>query len=144
MKKILIVSFVTLVSALSSNELAWVDKQIESIKPPRVGVSSSVISSLSDPFIFLNKQVQPDTKGTATPDNSFVYKSEVKTAPSFRLTAIMNNSALINGKWYKVGDTLQGYKLLAINLKSVNLASKKTKLTLTTQSSSSNLKFKNK
>ena len=144
MKKIFLITLVILVSALSANELAWVDKQIESIKPPREGLNSSVIASLSDPFIFLQKKVLSDTKGAILPDSPFVLTSEVKTAPSFRLTAIMNNSALINGKWYKLGDTIEGYKLLAINSKSVNLASKKTKLTLSTQSSSTNLKFKNK
>ncbi|MBU1928101.1 hypothetical protein KKG77_03785 [bacterium] len=144
MKKILIVSFVALVSVLSSNELAWVDKQIDSIKPPREGISSSAITSLSDPFIFLKKPVETTTKGNTAASNSYVFKSGVKTAPTLRLTAIMNDSALINGKWYKVGDTLHGYKLLAINTKSVNLRSKKTKLTLSTQSNSQNLKFKNK
>jgi hypothetical protein len=145
MKKILIISFIVSAITLSSNELAWVDKQIDSIKPPRVGVSSSVISSLSDPFIFLKKQATADNKSIAGPTNSYVLKSDVKAAsPSLRLTAVMNDSALINGKWYKVGDTVHGYKLLAINMRSAKLASKKTKLTLTTQSDSKNLKFKNK
>jgi hypothetical protein len=144
MKKILIVSFVALVSGLSSNELAWVDKQIDSIKPPREGISSTSISSLGDPFIFLKKPVETATKGNPIASNSFVFKSEVKTAPALRLAAIMNDTALINGRWYKVGDTIHGYKLLAINTKSVNLRSKKTKLTLSTQSNSKNLKFKNK
>jgi hypothetical protein len=144
MKKILIVSFVALVSGLSSNELAWVDKQIDSIKPPREGINSAAITSLNDPFIFLKKPAETLTKGSPIASNSFVFKSEVKTAPVLRLTAIMNDTALINGKWYKVGDTLHGYKLLAINTKSVNLRSKKTKLTLSTQSNSKNLKFKNK
>lgn len=144
MKTILIIGFIVSAMALSSNELTWVDKQIDAIKPPREGVSDSVIASLNDPFIFLNKKMPTDAKSTLPASSSYTFKSDVQTAPSLRLTAIMNNSALINGKWYKVGDTLYGYKVVAISMKSANLASKKSKLTLTTQSDSKNLKFKNK
>jgi hypothetical protein len=144
MKKILLVSFVTLISTLCSDELAWVDQQIESIKPPREGVSSSVIASLGDPFIFLKKVVPADVKNIPVATSSLVYKSDVKVTPSLQLTAIMNDTALINGEWYKVGDTVHGYKIVAVKMKSVNLVSKKTKLTLSTHSNSKNLKFKNK
>lgn len=145
MKTIFTVSFIAFAITLSSNELAWVDKQIDSIKPPREGVSSSTITSLSDPFIFLKKQVPANTNNAALSSNSSVLTSDVKAAaPILQLTAVMNDSALINGEWYKIGDTVHGYKLLAISMKSVKLTSKKTKLTLTTHSDSKNLKFKNK
>ncbi|MDD2789421.1 MAG: hypothetical protein PHU40_02020 [Sulfurimonas sp.] len=145
MNKNLLLGFFVCTLTLSSNELAWVDHQIDAIKPPRTGVTSATISALSDPFIFLEKKVNSDaTKQVAATSGTYTFKSPAPTAPTLILSAVMNDSALINAKWYKVGDTIHGYKVLSIDLKSAHLASKNKKLTLTTHSDSKNLKFKNK
>ena len=43
-------------SFLHADELLWVNAQIEAIAPNRVGLNKSDISTLKDPFIFLNKK----------------------------------------------------------------------------------------
>jgi len=130
-----------------ANELSWVDEQIEAIKPSRVGVSLKEISRLKDPFIFLhrgkkdeekeiklNKKSVVITKTTSTPVIKKVHKG-------LFLEAILNKSALINGKWYKVGDEVYGYKILSIEAKSVELKKNKKRKILTTKSKKTNLKF---
>ncbi|HEX5711562.1 MAG TPA: hypothetical protein VFX68_09470, partial [Sulfuricurvum sp.] len=42
-----------------------------------------------------------------------------------RLNALMNKSALINGKWYKVNESVRGYTLAEIKSNSVLLSGKK-------------------
>ena len=55
MKNYLILIFTLFaVVSLSSNELSWVDTQVEAIKPPRKGMSDSNIANIRSPFIFLN------------------------------------------------------------------------------------------
>jgi len=60
------------------------------------------------------------------------------------LEAILNKSALINGKWYKEGEKVYGYKLEKVKLKSILLTRGKKQLLLSTMSKSNNLKFNNK
>jgi hypothetical protein len=42
-----------------------------------------------------------------------------------RLQALMNTSALINGKWYRLNDTVRTYTLAEVRQNSVLLTSKK-------------------
>ncbi|DAB30173.1 MAG TPA: hypothetical protein CFH84_05560 [Sulfurimonas sp. UBA12504] len=148
MNKNVIFGFFVFTLALSSNELAWVDHQIDAIKPPRIGVAAVTIAALNDPFIFLEKKVTLDTTNTVkqvpATSGTFAFKTPLPTAPTLKLAAIMNGAALINGKWCKIGDTVQGYKVVSLDLKSAHLTNKNKKLTLSTQSDSKNLKFKNK
>ena len=53
MKTFIILTLLLFTNNLSANELAWVDQQVEAIKPPRSGLKSSTLNSVSDPFIFL-------------------------------------------------------------------------------------------
>lgn len=132
---------------LTANELSWVDEQIQAIKPPRKGVSQKEISLLKDPFIFLEK-TEEEEKGTKTTTGKkpkkTVYK-RIKKHHSVKLVleAIMNKSALINGKWYKEGQKVYGYLLKKVNTKSIVLTKGKKQLTLSTLSKNTHLKFKN-
>jgi len=147
--KTLTLSLLILAStSLLSNELSWVDDQVEAIKPPRTGMKSSVLSGVKDPFIFLIRKDDKDIKTTvvrAKPTIRTHRKTQRVYKPSkvLMLKAVMNNSALINGKWYKSGDTINGYKVMQVNRFSVLLNKKKKELLLTTQSSSKKLNFKN-
>ena len=157
MKALYIIIFLFLTLNLSSNELAWVDEQINAIKPPRKGVSNFAISRLRDPFLFLKKKTEkndvqkatkngksaiPDSTATSLSSTSEVQDTFSRTA--FRLSAIMNHSALINGKWYKLNEKINGYTLSRISISYVVLSKKGKNVLLTTNSTNMNIKFKNK
>ncbi len=56
----------------------------------------------------------------------------------------MNNSAMISGEWYKLGDRVNGFEISEINRNSVLLHKQKKKLLLSTKSNTNKLKFHNK
>lgn len=137
-------------SNLSANELDWVNEQIEAIKPPRKGV---VVSGISNPFVFLKKNMpkEKDTKKTVMttsapkPDSSAEKpKEEIISAASFDLSVIINSSAMINGNWCKVNDTLKGYIISEISKDIVTLKKDKKLIFLSTTAKKQTLKFKNK
>jgi hypothetical protein len=137
---------------LSADELSWVDEQIEAIKPPREGVSNYEISRIKSPFVFLYKQKNLKTKQdkknkTATRKKVVTNVSKNTLVKSshhvgLRLSAIINGSALINGKWYKAGQNVYGYKVADVRLTSVLLIRGNKKLLLSTNDLKRNLKFR--
>ena len=123
-------------------DLSWVDQEIAAIKKPRKGISYRAISLLKDPFIFLEKnRSKKREKKTAQKTLPSVIPSSSKAcavAPKksakkkgLKLMAIINNSALINGKWYKVGDHIGNYKIVKVTLDEVTLKSPSKTLVLT-------------
>ncbi len=141
---------------LIANELKWVDEQIEAIKPPRKGISSSKINMVEDPFIFLLKNKEKTKKSTLTSSSKLKSTSKysskkssskssklIKKSKVLTLNAIINKSALINGKWYKIKDKIGKYTIININKTDIILSYKKKRLFLTTNSKNKNLKFKN-
>ena len=107
---------------LFANELDEIDKMVSKINSKREGtLSKKEISSITSP---MPKLIVIDNNSSE--DNKTVVK--VKES-SFNLTAIVNNSAFINGKWYKVGDRVGTFKLVDIMDDSVYLKDgKRTKL----------------
>jgi len=160
MKNFIIIAILFWSLNLSSNELAWVNEQIESIKPSRSGLKNATVASLKDPFIFLkknkteelanNKTTKRRVTRTSSSKKSTYSRASVKRASkssgtkNLSLSAIMNQSALINGRWRKIGDVVKGYTIKEVKRTSVSLAKKSEKLTLTTHSVSKKLNFKNK
>jgi hypothetical protein len=160
MKRLILLP-ILVISALNatSEDLSWVDEQVNAIKPPRDGESMSNISKIRDPFIFLEKNGSKDKKdkasvasktltansNTSSSSNSLDEakdKPPVFTKNSFVLGAIINDSALINGKWHKKGDTVNSYKITEIGKKIVTLRSGSNTKILTTVSENSKLIFK--
>ena len=147
MKFFLIILFLLLSINLYSNELTWVDEQIKAIKPPRKGVSTFLVSKLQDPFVAINKTKKKRKRKSSsykTPGKKKTLASKLVTKKKFTLNAIMNNSALIDNIWYKIGGTVKGYKLTKVDKTFVILTKGKNKLLLSTNSKNQNLKFKNK
>ena len=146
MKTLFSISLISLLYAhiTFANELSWVDEQIEAIKPSRVGVSLQDIAKLHDPFVFLHKKSEKK-KMQSSPSATISTPKPIKTAQKVNnglsLEAILNKSALINGKWYKIGDSLYGYTITKIDIKSVALIKNKKTTILSTQSKKTNLKF---
>ncbi len=140
----------------NANELAWVDEQVEAIKPPREGMKSSELSRLKDPFIFLTKNriKEVKTKNAKRSSSPRVAckaissvsgaKKIIKRRKGLTLTTVINTSAMINGKWYKTGDRISGYKVSKIDATTVLLTKKSKKLLLSTNSKNKKINFNNK
>ena len=153
MKNILLILSLFIITHAIANELEWVDEQIQAIKPPRNGISKSQIDMIKDPFIFLKKEIKekPGTKAVVTnksySSKKYVSKSTTnkvsKQSTSFSLDAIINKSALINGKWYKLHSKIGKYTLSSVDGTSIILSYKDQELLLTTRSKTKKLKFKN-
>jgi hypothetical protein len=127
----------------SDKELAWVDEQIQAIVPTRIGVPNGFIDSLRDPMKM--KTPAPTLKSGLSllppPKLGGVVVPKIVEEP-LRLLAIMNKSVLINGKWYKVGDSVRTYTLNEIKPNSVLLTGKKDqKLILFLTKQNSNIKI---
>lgn len=143
--KTLYIVIALFISTLNANELAWVDEQVEAIKPPRQSISNKEISKIKDPFIFLIKN-EEDIKDKKTVKKAAVRHRYIKKRHTrkFSLEAILNKTALINGRWYKNGSSIYGYKLEIVDLNTVVLKRNNKKILLSTKSKSKNLKFKNR
>jgi len=92
-----------------------VDELISKITTPN-GIEQSKLSAAKDPFVKWS---------TATERNS-----TVPPEPIFILKAIMVNEALINNRWYKIGDRIDGYTLEWVEKSRVGIRSGKKQKTL--------------
>jgi len=120
--------------SLYSNDLKWVDEQIAAIKPLRNGVKLNEIDILKDPFIYVKNSKTVKNKKNNT-KKVIKSKKNIKkdTLHHFTLQAIMNSYALINGKWYKNGSKIDGYKLNILNRTKVVLIRKSKRISLSTK-----------
>jgi len=149
--KIIIASLLFLQTTYSANELSWVDTQIDAIKPARVGIDDSQIMKTEDPFLFFKKNSTKNKSvkiSTAVKQKNIIKQipstnNDVKQTPlTMKLSAIINNSALINGEWYRVNQYVADFIISSITRTSVVLTKGKEKLVLTTSEQNKNLKFK--
>jgi hypothetical protein len=158
MKNLFIILLFLLSINLVAGELQWVNEQIQAIKPPRNAISKAKINAVKDPFIFLNKKAKKTdpkivtVKQMKTANNRNTKRNTLSTTSvnkvsqitrSFSLDAIINKSALINGRWYKVNSKVGKYTLSSVNTSSVILSYKKKELLLSTRSKTKKLKFRN-
>ena len=131
--------------SINADELSWVDTQIEAILPNRVGIDKSSITKVKNPFIFLLKNKSSKKKNSFKSNSTKKYHKKKRVLKHRRkrliLDAIMNNSALINGKWYKLGETINSYKIVKIEQNSIFLTKDKIDIELSTVSKIQNLNF---
>ena len=126
MKKLLTLSIiftiplVVLADNLSNHDL--ISKQIEEIKPPRVGVEAINVAKTNNPFIIF----KVNKKGKKV---TYTVKKKVKLTP-LKLESSINKSVKINGKWYKEGDRIRHYTIVRVSPGEVLLKSKKKELKL--------------
>ena len=148
MKNLFILISILLALNSFANELQWVDEQVQAIKPPRSGVKTSTINSVSNPFLFVKEKSGKNAKSskakTALNKTSSNKNQVSKKSKALVLNAIINKSALINGKWYKIKDKVGKYTLSSIERNTVILKYKTKELFLSTNTQTKNLKFKNK
>lgn len=138
---------ITAVQPHEDKELAWVDEQIQAILPSRVGVPEGFINSLRDPMK-MKKSLPVVTNGSrllAPPKlgSTMAVLTQPKVVEEpLRLLAVMNKSVLINGKWYKVGDSVRNFTLSEVKQNSVLLTGKKDqKLILFLTKQNNNIKI---
>jgi len=124
MKKITIMALLS-VSLLSASSLSHdeITNMISKIKEERVGIALSKLENTSNPFIIIKKEKAVQSVEKAV-------EAEVRQEVEYKLHAILNHAAFINGKWYKRGDKLGVYQIVYIGKKSVDLTSEFGKKTL--------------
>jgi len=156
MKTLIITLSILFTTSIIADELSWVDEQVEAIKPPRSGMKSKDLSKLKDPFIFLLKnrgeegEQKAVTAKASVPTKKLVAENKVQPQKTrtinkiLSLGVIMNNSAMISGEWYKIGDLVNGYKVSEVANNSVLLTKNKKELLLSTKSTNKQLNFNNK
>jgi hypothetical protein len=139
--KSLIVTFLFIaVSLLADANTDWVDAQVKAIKPSRVGVSSSAVNGTRNPFLFQYSSTSNATqKGTSNATSS--NKSMPTVQRPLQLFAVMNNSALISGNWYKSSETVHGYTVTDIQPDSVLLKKGSSHKKLFINSENKNIKI---
>ena len=158
MKNSILILSLALSSSLFCSELSWVDEQISAIKPARQGMEKRTLKIINDPFIFLAKNRGKEDKVEKKKSSSAGRISRSRTHSSgrvksrsntsrvgnkhFTLGVIMNNTAMINGRWYKIGDKISGFTLKQIERNSVLLVRNNRKVYLSTKSINKNLHFK--
>ena len=134
---------------LFSNELKWVDQQIDAIKPPRVGIIKSEVHKVPDPFIFLkNKPKKKSNKKSSKSKRIYSKKTISKNSVvipkiNFSVDAIINKSAFINGKWYKLGSKIGSFTISDIERTRVELSFQNKVYFLSTEKKEKKLKFNN-
>jgi len=144
MKTILFSILISIALNLSANDLKWVNEQIQAIKPPRLGMDTKELSKLKDPFSYISKRRAKYAK-TYSKSSKKSQKANLNANLNnkFNLSIIMNKSARINGKWYRIGENISGYKIAKIDSFSVQLIKNKKNFLLSTRSKNRNINFKN-
>lgn len=162
MKNLLII--IALVSnTFAVSELKWVDEQIAAIQPMRKGMQEDELLSLKDPFIFLGEnhyrkksirfskthKVKRKKRRLKHKYTNKKYKKVQKpkivyVTLNIKLDAIMNKSILINGNWYREGDRLKGFRIMAIDNGVVSLkkGNKRAKLSMENRAKKLNFKMR--
>lgn len=120
-------------------DLKWVDNEIEAIKPPRKGIAPYKIAGLKNPFAHQLALNQPPLEKTEE-------MPQIQAAPEIfhplTLQAVFNeDTALIDGKWYKKDEKIYGYVIQEIGFDAVWLSKKKKKLKLSLFKQNDNIKI---
>ncbi len=118
MKKILIIILPIYMFAISLSHKE-ITKMVESIKVERAGLGLNVLNNTPNPFAIEKRVVKEKPKEKKIE----IKKVKIIKQPEeiYELTAILNNRAFINGKWYKVGSKIGTYTIKAMGERSVIL-----------------------
>ncbi len=98
------------------------DDLFSAINKKRYGLTAQDIEKTANPFIVVSR-----TKKTSEKDGNV---TEGSNEPVYKLKGIMNNSANINGTWYKLNDKIDEFKLKKIKNNSVVIGSAGSSLEL--------------
>ncbi|WP_187648450.1 hypothetical protein [Nitrosophilus labii] len=110
--KLFLPFFIVFTYTNAQSELKQIDEIIEKIKIKRVGISDDNIKKLKDPFYYKTKS-RTNIKRKSFRSNYI--------SSRYKLYAILNDKAKINGKWYKLGSKIKGFRLYKICTNCVKL-----------------------
>lgn len=118
MKKIIILSAVTLSLAWGNNEelIKEIDQVVSVISQPRVTIEETKIDQVEDPFVRMSGEGTDKTVTTQSKSAVPAYKRI-----RFNLDAIVNSKAKINGSWVKKGEKIRGFTLSETGMNYVKL-----------------------
>ena len=125
----------------ANTDLAWVDDQIEAIKPPRVGINNTIINALNDPIV---KKIVKTSNLNLNSNKTAPLKGKISRNLAHKpltLEAIINGSAYVNGNWYHLHDTVRGQKITAINEEYIILSKQKKETRLFVNPKNSKIKI---
>jgi len=105
MQKIMAVTMVLFGLLHAELSIANIEKMVEEIKAKRTSRMKEDVN-ISSPFILV-RQESNSTVRTFAPATA---EKPVK----FILGAIINDAAFIDGKWHRVGDEINGFKVMSI------------------------------
>jgi len=112
MKKLIIYCSLIALVALNADNIDEIVSKINSQRHSTI--PKNKLTTITSP---MPKLVVVDNNATKDGNRTIVEDKK----DSFVLTAIMNNSAFINSNWVKVGDSINGYKLIDVMKDSVYL-----------------------
>ncbi|GEM_PF-1164325 len=135
MKKISIISILTVfsmseISAKVILDANQIKSMVAAIKMERLGTDAQTLQNTPSPFRIPppKKVVTPasnDKNASSSATSSGVkVLAPIKKAVVLKLDGISNNTAFINGKWYRVGMVVEGFSVVSISKSSVVLKNK--------------------
>ena len=110
----LMLSSTLMATSLSHQEI---NKMVAKIKEERRGVDLSTLENTPNPFLIIKEEVKEEKLEEVKVDKPKVVKKIV----THNLVAILNHSAFIDGKWYKIGDNLGSFTIITMGIDRVTL-----------------------
>jgi len=110
--KAFILSILTVQMLFASTDIEIIDELIKEIKKKRIGLSEKDIKNPFESYIKNSSKKE---------QRSSIAKKVQTTKIEFRLNAIINNKAKINNKWYKIGSSIDNYKITVQNNRCIEL-----------------------
>ncbi len=109
----------------ATNKYPDIDRLVEQVKTKRIGLGKEEIQKLKNPFIDERKLQKIVKKYSAS-------RKKKKKELHLHLYSILNERVKINGKWYKKGSKVFGYRIVKIDVQNrrVVLVNAKRKLIL--------------
>lgn len=145
MKKIIIGVMLIAATSLTAQELPGGEERLALIQEykmmfskigeKRIGAAPEEIDAVRPPFIRLKKEEAK--KAVVTKDGI-----KVAVKPGYRLQAIVNKRAMINGHWYKEGDKIDDFKVAVIEESGLFLQNNEYKKRLTLRKSNEKISIK--
>ncbi|SFV67509.1 hypothetical protein MNB_SV-12-553 [hydrothermal vent metagenome] len=119
-----IIGIITLLSlSISATSLSHEEiiKMVLKIKEERIGIDLATLEKTPNPFPIVEEVKEKKVEKKIKIERPKIVKKTV----IHKLVAILNHSAFIDGKWYKVGNKVGVYTLTHIGIDSVTIKSEK-------------------
>ena len=120
MKKIALLALFISINLNAELSIEQIDNMVNKIQQKRISKRNIDYRNVPSPFILIKKDEN---------DKKAVVSSLTKEL-SLKLNAIINDTAFINGRWYKVGESVNDYNITKIDDRKVELKKGKNTMEL--------------